>query len=279
MIVPDVNLLVYAYNADAPSHATARAWWEGLLNGAEIVGIPWVVSLGFIRLMTHPAVLVTPLSPALALGHVRTWLARPQVEIAAPGPRHLEILGQLLDALGVAADVTSESVLRNSQHAPGVSGRQVLLAAVGVRGHGSLHSLTDEDPWHLCRVASFRAILRSMSTPCDRTPPAHLHRLAEERSLAYHRAVVLRLPADPGLLARARSRVEQWLKLGGRSAEYARRWREILDRPLADILAVLTDEGEEAKALRQATPFAGAIDPRERWRLWREVKSRIGGRP
>lgn len=33
MIIPDVNLLIYAYNDQAPQHLAARAWWENLLNG------------------------------------------------------------------------------------------------------------------------------------------------------------------------------------------------------------------------------------------------------
>ena len=40
MIVPDVNLLVYAYNDGAQWHAAARRWWEGLINGSERVGVP-----------------------------------------------------------------------------------------------------------------------------------------------------------------------------------------------------------------------------------------------
>ena len=72
MILRDVNLLVYAYNADAPRHAAASARWEGLMNGGEPVGLPWPVICGFVPLMTHPSVLVTPLEPDPALGHVRT---------------------------------------------------------------------------------------------------------------------------------------------------------------------------------------------------------------
>jgi hypothetical protein len=30
MTLPDINLLVYAYNDDAPHHASARRWWETL---------------------------------------------------------------------------------------------------------------------------------------------------------------------------------------------------------------------------------------------------------
>lgn len=48
MIVPDINLLVYAHNDQAPRHAKARTWWEVLLNGQEPVGLPWIAMGGFI---------------------------------------------------------------------------------------------------------------------------------------------------------------------------------------------------------------------------------------
>lgn len=111
MIVPDVNLLVYAYNQDAREHARARAWWEGLLGSSDAVGLPWAVSLGFIRLMTHPAVLVEPLDPRRAVAHVRSWLDQPNVEILDPGPRHLEVLGRLVGELGVAGNLTTDAHL------------------------------------------------------------------------------------------------------------------------------------------------------------------------
>jgi toxin-antitoxin system PIN domain toxin len=111
MIVPDVNLLVYAYNRDGPHHAQAKAWWEALLNSDEPVGLPWVTSLGFIRLMTHRAVLVTPLEPRRALAHVRSWLARSNVEVLEPGPRHLELLDRLLGDLGAAGKLTTDAHL------------------------------------------------------------------------------------------------------------------------------------------------------------------------
>ena len=53
MIVPDSNLLVYAYNDGAPQHNDARQWWEELISGNEVIGLPWVVTTGFVRLMTN----------------------------------------------------------------------------------------------------------------------------------------------------------------------------------------------------------------------------------
>ena len=99
------------------------------------------------------------------------------------------------------------------------------------------------------------------------------HRLAEERSIAYHRAVAARLDHDPALLTVARERVRAWLAREP-PPHYARRWDEVLSAPLPEIVAFLSDPGEAARELRQSTPFAGMIPARERWRIWREVRAR-----
>ncbi len=98
-----------------------------------------------------------------------------------------------------------------------------------------------------------------------------LHRLAEERSLAYHRAVGERLGERPEVLDRARARVNAWLEQGHPHPLYARAWARLLDLPTDGLAAALVDRSEEARSLRQVTPFAGALTPRERWAIWREV--------
>ncbi len=111
MILPDLNLVVYAHNRDAPHHAAARAWWEGLLNATEPVGIPWVVVLGFVRLTTHRSVLTSPMSPAVALGHARGWFAQPNVERLEPGPHHFDVFDRMLTAVGAAGNLTTDAHL------------------------------------------------------------------------------------------------------------------------------------------------------------------------
>lgn len=68
--MPDINLLVYAYNGGAPDHEAAKRWREGLVNGSQRVGVPWIVATGFVRLMTHLRALTAPVSPTdpIALG-------------------------------------------------------------------------------------------------------------------------------------------------------------------------------------------------------------------
>jgi hypothetical protein len=102
----------------------------------------------------------------------------------------------------------------------------------------------------------------------------NLHRLAEERSLALHRAIAELLPARPSILDDARRRVAGWLETGEIHPHYARAWWEILGGSVESVTAVLLDESEQGRALRQATPFSGVIDPRTRWRIWREVRER-----
>ena len=92
MIIPDINLLVYTYNKDAPYHTPAVEWWQDLMNGRQTIGLPWIVCLGFLRLMTSLKILKRPMESGLALSHVRSWILRPQVQILQPGPRHLDIL-------------------------------------------------------------------------------------------------------------------------------------------------------------------------------------------
>ena len=80
-----------------------------------------------------------------------------------------------------------------------------------------------------------------------------------------------RLRADPSVLANARRRVATWCETGAVHPRYAEAWKALLDRPIETIVAALVDESEQMTALRQTSPFAGVLDPRTRWQLWRSV--------
>lgn len=102
-----------------------------------------------------------------------------------------------------------------------------------------------------------------------------LHRLAEERSLAYHRLIAERLRHRPEILDTARRRVQGWLEAGDSAPFFARKWAEILAGEASSIAAFLVERSELATELRQSTPFAGALTPQERWKLWRETRERF----
>ncbi len=97
-------------------------------------------------------------------------------------------------------------------------------------------------------------------------------RLAEERSLRYHREIAQRLATEPAIVDAARARVAGWIESGRVARPYAEGWRQLLDGPIEALVAVMEDPGERARDLRQVSPFAGALDARTRWRLHREVQ-------
>jgi len=98
------------------------------------------------------------------------------------------------------------------------------------------------------------------------------HAVAEETSLQLHRAVAERLRAEPSLVERARRRVEDWLREETVARPYAEAWREILSRPAGEVARFLEDPGERARQLRQTSPFAGFLDARTRWAVWRRAR-------
>ena len=109
MIIPDINLLIYAYNSDAPRHKSSKKWWEELLSGGEIVGLPWAVSCGFLRLMTHPRVMVEPLVPGEAIEIMKDWFSVPNVRTVTPGSTHLDVLEVILGEVGSAGPLTTDA--------------------------------------------------------------------------------------------------------------------------------------------------------------------------
>ena len=115
MIVPDINLLLYAHDSASRRHQAARAWWEALMNGTETVGLPWIAILGFIRISTHAKILDNPLDVGGACRRVRSWLDRPQTALIHPGTRHADILFGLIEAVGTPGDLTPDAHLAASQ--------------------------------------------------------------------------------------------------------------------------------------------------------------------
>ncbi len=111
MILVDVNLLVYARLAGTPQHEAAREWLDARLNAPEPVGVPWPVSVGFLRIATHPRIFAKPLGLDAAWTQVREWLSLPAVWTPEPTERHAEVFALTLRDAGRGADLVSDAHL------------------------------------------------------------------------------------------------------------------------------------------------------------------------
>jgi toxin-antitoxin system PIN domain toxin len=109
MILPDVNVLVHAYNGDSVHHAPARTWWEKALTKGTPLVMPWVVLLGYVRLMTSPRTLMFPITVEAAEKDVRGWLALSQLTVIEPGENHADLVFGLLRSIGTGGNLTTDA--------------------------------------------------------------------------------------------------------------------------------------------------------------------------
>jgi uncharacterized protein len=85
MTVIDANLLLYAYNADAPQQGPVARWLSGLLESNEVVGLPWITIWAFVRISTNPRIWDNARPAKEAFGIVGEWLAQPSVILLQSG--------------------------------------------------------------------------------------------------------------------------------------------------------------------------------------------------
>ena len=97
MILVDANVLLYAFDADSPSHEAAARWLTATLESEPDVRFATATVLAFVRISTDPRVFERPLGARAAIAVVETLLDRPNVSLAGPTPRHWGVLAQVAD--------------------------------------------------------------------------------------------------------------------------------------------------------------------------------------
>jgi uncharacterized protein len=111
MILPDVNVLVHAHNADSAVHEKARRWWDACLSGTEGVGLAWAAMLGFVRIATNRKIVERPLAVPDVMERLEQWLALPHVHVAQPSDSHFARLRAELERIGAAGNLTTDAHL------------------------------------------------------------------------------------------------------------------------------------------------------------------------
>src|SRR5258708_34018601 len=131
MIVVDVNVMLHATVSGFPQHEQARAWWEQALNAAEDVGLCSAAVFGFLRIVTNPRVLISPVPVDAATRYVSERLNRPNVRFLVPGPGHLDIAFERLHGVGTPGNLPTDI-----QRAPLWPEKQSGAVATGVTAGG-----------------------------------------------------------------------------------------------------------------------------------------------
>lgn len=128
MILPDVNVLVYAFREDAPDHAAYHHWLQQLIATDEPFAVSDHVLGGFLRVVTHPRVFRPPAPIKLALAFAEAVRNRPTAVRIAPGERHWTTFRRLCRSAGVRGNLVPDA----------------WLAALAIE-HGCEFATTDRD--------------------------------------------------------------------------------------------------------------------------------------
>jgi uncharacterized protein len=107
----DANVLIYAVNTSEPRHEEARTWLDSALSSEETVAFAWVALLAFVRLTTREGLFPSPLPVDLAIAQVTEWTTAPPSVLLEPTPRHLGLLGGLMEAVGTAGNLVTDAHL------------------------------------------------------------------------------------------------------------------------------------------------------------------------
>jgi len=84
LILPDVNVLIYAFRTDSEDHQRYKDWLESVVNGPAAYGIAPQVLASVVRITTHTRVYRRPSSRADVFGFCRLLLMQPNAPLPYP---------------------------------------------------------------------------------------------------------------------------------------------------------------------------------------------------
>ena len=109
MILPDVNVLLYAFRPDLPQHAPHKAWLDDLINDEATFGMSPQVLASLIRITTQPKTFALTTSLTSALNFTEALLNQPHCQIVEPGPRHWHIFTNLCRSANVSGNLIQDA--------------------------------------------------------------------------------------------------------------------------------------------------------------------------
>jgi uncharacterized protein len=111
VIIPDANLILYAYDSDSPFHKVASVWWTNCLSNTEPVGLAQVILFTFLRLSTSPRIFSNPFSLEDAIREVHAWAEQPNVRILVADQDHWQQVCRLLKRAEGSGNLVTDAQL------------------------------------------------------------------------------------------------------------------------------------------------------------------------
>jgi toxin-antitoxin system PIN domain toxin len=109
LILPDVNVLIYAFRTDSEDHQQYKQWLESVVNGSAAYGIAPQVLASVVRITTHPRIYAHPSSRGDVFEFCRTLLEQPNATVTTPRDRHWMIFEELCDRAKATGNLAQDA--------------------------------------------------------------------------------------------------------------------------------------------------------------------------
>jgi uncharacterized protein len=111
VLVPDVNVLIYAHRAESPDHARYAEWLRSMAEGDEPYGVADLACSGFVRIATNPKIWEEPTSVDDALAFVRALRERSRARTLTHGPASWDIFTRLCTSARARGKLVADAYL------------------------------------------------------------------------------------------------------------------------------------------------------------------------
>lgn len=108
MKMVDVNVLIYAHREESERHKEFKTWLERTIRDEGIALTDLVLS-GFLRVVTHPRILVPPSPTATAVAFVEQLRQHPACTIIHPGSRQWTVFLRLIRQAGCKGNLIADA--------------------------------------------------------------------------------------------------------------------------------------------------------------------------
>jgi hypothetical protein len=99
MLLPDVNVLIYAHREDAPEHDRYAAWLKALTAADEPFALSETVLASFLRIVTNAKIFDPPTPMKTAIAFCQRLIDWPRAVLIAPSRRRWDILIDLCSTI------------------------------------------------------------------------------------------------------------------------------------------------------------------------------------
>jgi toxin-antitoxin system PIN domain toxin len=97
--VVDTNVLIYAINERDPDHASCARLLQSWIDRATPWYTTWGIVYEFLRVVTHPRVLPSPLSSVAAWQIIEQLMAEGGLRVLSATPAHARVLAEVLGTM------------------------------------------------------------------------------------------------------------------------------------------------------------------------------------